>query len=97
MLESGVVEKKKPRAYKTQIQTLHVVAIKKGQYEVNAPEHATWGTVTCDSCHSEFLIGPPALYGVFGTENSYVKKLEAFLTAEHTRHQQHQNNYDLGA
>ena len=91
-------EKKKPATpYKEQIQTLHVVAIKKGQHEVNAPEHATWGKLTCASCSDEFLIGPPRLYGVFETENAYVKKLEAILAVEHTRHQQHQNNYDLGA
>jgi transcriptional regulator of met regulon len=92
-----MADKKKPTGYKTQIHTLHIVAVRKGQTEVNAPEHATWGTVKCNSYFHEFLIGPPALYGVFGAENAYVKKLEAILTREHKRRQQHQNNYDLGA
>ena len=83
--------------YKSQIQTLRVIAVKKGQSEVSAPEHATWGTVKCDWCPDEFLIGAPRLYGVFGTENEYVKKLEAILAAEHNRQQGHQNCYDLGA
>jgi hypothetical protein len=90
-----MAEKKKE--YKTEIQTLNVVAVKKGQTEVNAPEHVKWGVVTCDSCSTEFLIGPSALFGVFGTQNAYVKKLEEILAGEHARHQQHQNIYDLGA
>jgi transcription elongation factor Elf1 len=91
----GMVEKKKK--YKTEIQTLNVVAVKKDQTDVKAPDHDNWGTVTCDSCRAEFLIGPPTLFAVAGTANVYVKKLEEILAGEHTRHQQHQNSYDLGA
>src|ERR1039458_4496748 len=47
--------------YKNQIQSLHVVAVKKGQHEVNAPEHANWGTLKCDSCPDEFFFGPPRM------------------------------------
>jgi hypothetical protein len=53
--------------------------------------------VKCRACSGEFFIGPPRMFGVFGKENDYVQTLDAILSGEHKRNQQHQNSYDLGA
>jgi hypothetical protein len=85
------------KPYKNQIQSLHVVAVRKGQHEVNAPEHANWGSLKCDSCTDEFCYGPPRMFGVFEEQNQYLQRLRELLVGEHKRQQQHQDNYDLGA
>jgi hypothetical protein len=92
-----MAEKKKPAGYKKEIQSLHVVAVKKGQHNVNAPEHATWGTLKCASCPDEFLIGPPRIFGVFEETNQYVKRLREILTVDHKQGKQHRDDHDLGA
>jgi hypothetical protein len=92
-----MAEKKKPMGYKEQARSLHVVAIKKGQHEVNAPEQATWGMLKCAACEDEFLIGPPRMFGVFSDENQYVQQLHETLAGDHKRQHSHKNNYDFGA
>ena len=86
-----------PEGYHVQIQSLDVIAVRKGQHEVNAPQHATWGTVKCDSCPDEFLIGPPRMYGGSEKEDEYVQRLEKILAGEHRSGQRHQNSYELGS
>jgi hypothetical protein len=44
--------------YKQHFSGLNPVAIKVGQIEIKAPEHETWGTITCGQCGEQFLIGP---------------------------------------
>jgi hypothetical protein len=85
------------KLYKNQIQSQHVVAIKKNQHQVNAPDHETWGTVKCKSCSDEFLIGPPRLHNASGQTGDYVERLIKLLANEHSHEQQHPNSYDLGA
>lgn len=90
-------DESKPHEYKEQTHILNVVAIKKGQTEINAPGHDTWGTVKCGSCSDEFLIGPSQIYGASGKATAYANRLEVILAREHQQQQPHQNNYDLGA
>jgi hypothetical protein len=82
--------------YTEQFSGLNPVAIKKGQSEINAPEYETWGTVTCDECSDEFLIGPNRVYADHSQEGRYVNKLTVILADEHGRGASHQNSYDLG-
>ena len=49
--------------YKSQVNTLSPVAIRLGQSQVHAPDHNTWGVVTCDTCKIEFAIGPNRIHG----------------------------------
>jgi hypothetical protein len=84
---------KDPRA-KEQFHSLNPVAIRAGQKEVNAPEHETWGIVTCDQCGEKFHIGPHRIYPEQADE--YVKRFEEMLADEHRRGNAHKNSYDLG-
>lgn len=70
------------------------VAIKMGQNEVHAPDHETWGTVTCD-CGDQFLIGPSRIYGARITAEQAAKRLESVLEADHKAKRKHQNSYEL--
>src|SRR5579864_6130449 len=84
--------------YKSDFQSLNPVAIKAGQSEVRAPDHADWGTVTCDQCKQKFRIGPNRIYGTYGnkTAQDYAESLEQILAWEHEQGRPHQNAYDLG-
>lgn len=82
-------------AYKNQIDPISPVAIKKGQSEVNAPAHETWGTVTCEECGDQFLIGPNRIFGSRITAEQASKRLEELLDADHTAKEKHQNSYVL--
>jgi hypothetical protein len=84
------------KLYKEQLQTINPVAVKLNQREVNAPEHADWGTVTCDRCNEKFSIGHHRMYPQEGQENRYVKAFEEILADEHRQGIPHKNGYDLG-
>ncbi|HEV3040559.1 MAG TPA: hypothetical protein VHA33_22540 [Candidatus Angelobacter sp.] len=92
------VSQKTPTGYKTTMDSFNPVAIRLLQHEVHAPDHTNWGTVTCDSCFEQFAFGPNRIYGVRGikTADDYAKILEAILSNDHKRGQDHQNAYDLG-
>jgi hypothetical protein len=91
-------KEKKTARYEREVQSpLDVVAIRKGQTEVNAPEHVTWRTLRCDACADEFLIGPPKMFAVFEKEDQYLQRLQETLRGEHKRGHQHQNSYELGS
>jgi len=92
-----VAEKQIPTGYENKVQSLHVVAIRKGQHNVSAPEHTTWGTVRCASCSDDFLVGPPRMFGVFEETSQYVQRLREVLVGDHKQGRQHRDNYDLGA
>lgn len=84
------------RTYQTQITSLGVVAIREGQREVNAPEHDTWGTVTCDVCGAKFLVGPHRIYGFRGQKEDFCRQLKDILLEDHKMDRPHQNAYELG-
>ena len=58
------------------------VAVKLRQPFVNAPEHETWGTVTCDECDEQFGIGYNRVYGNRIEEARYVAYFEKLLAEE---------------
>lgn len=78
-----------------QIDPLCPVAIKMGQSEVHAPAHETWGTVTCDECDEQFLIGPNRIFGSRITAEEAAKRLEEVFVVEHKAKEKHQNSYVL--
>lgn len=81
--------------YKGEIRSLSPVAVRTHQREVSAPDHDTWGTVTCDGCKAEFFIGPNRIYGSRTTQAECVKQLEGILAQEHAMNHDHQNIYEL--
>lgn len=81
--------------YKSQIAPLCPVAVKLGQHEVHAPEHADWGVVSCDSCKDKFAIGPHRLYGARMEAEDAARQLEALLAADHKANREHANSYEL--
>ncbi len=81
--------------YKTSIAPLCPVAIKLNQSEVHAPDHLTWGIVTCDVCKEKFAIGPNRIFGSQGTPEDYVKELDKLLKADHVHARPHANSYEL--
>ena len=102
LLNSGIaVENTKdgvrwlPTTYKTSIRPLGPVAIKLNQREVHAPDHATWGVVSCDQCKDKFGIGPHRIYGSRTTEQECVKELEELLNLDHEHRRPHPNSYEL--
>jgi len=84
-----------PVAYKASIRPLGPVAIKLNQREVHAPEHDTWGVVSCDLCKDKFAIGPNRIFGSRTTVQECVKELEELLKADHEHDRPHQNSYEL--
>ena len=76
---------------------MHVVAIRQGQHNENAPHQETWGILKCASCPSEFSLGPPRMFGVFEEPEQYARRLKEILAGEHEQGQQHRDKYDLGA
>ena len=85
-----------PKGYKKRPRTLHVLAIRQGQHNENAPFHDTWGVLKSASCPAEFSFGPPLMFGVFEEPDQYVQRLKAILAGEHGQDQQHRDRYDLG-
>ena len=81
--------------YKSKITPLSPVAIRVGQSEVYAPEHHTWGIVTCDICDSQFAIGPNRMWDEDHKEHCFVDRLEANLKQDHSTGQVHLNSYEL--
>jgi cysteinyl-tRNA synthetase len=83
------------KAYKTSIRPLSPVAIKLNQWEVHAPDHATWGVVSCDGCKDRFALGPNRIYGS-QAEEQCVRQLEDILRTDHQHGRPHANSYELG-
>jgi len=83
------------KEYKTSIHPLSPVAIKLNQWEVHAPDHATWGVVSCDSCKDRFALGPNRIYGSRTAEQDCVKQLEDLLKTDHQLGRPHTNSYEL--
>jgi hypothetical protein len=77
--------------------TAHVTATRKDQEEIISPAREMWGTLRCDKCGAEFLIGPSRIYGALELATVYVQRLEKILAEEHEQSADHQNIYDLGA
>jgi hypothetical protein len=81
--------------YKTKLNPLGPVAIKLNQWEVHAPQHGTWGIVSCDGCKERFALGPNLIYGTHTTPDEAVKELEDLLKADHQNDRPHANSYEL--
>jgi cysteinyl-tRNA synthetase len=81
--------------YKTSLHSLCPVAIKLNQTDVNAPDHDTWGVVSCDNCKDKFALGPNRIYPSRTTEEECVKELEDLLKADHMHGRPHANSYEL--
>ena len=82
-------------AYKSELHSLSPVAVKRGQTEVHAPDHDTWGLVKCDLCEDAFLLGPNRIHGARITEQTALKQLESLLAQDHNRGHAHRNAYEL--
>jgi cysteinyl-tRNA synthetase len=80
--------------YKTSLHSLDPVAIKLNQLEVHAPDHDTWGIVSCDDCKDKFGVGPNRIYRS-GSEQKAVRELEELLKQDHLNNRPHQNSYEL--
>jgi cysteinyl-tRNA synthetase len=85
----------KRKSYKTSIRPLSPVAIKLNQWEVHAPDHETWGVVTCDICKQKFALGPNRIYGSTTTKERSVKELEDLLKKDHQQGRLHPDSYEL--
>jgi cysteinyl-tRNA synthetase len=81
--------------YMTRVSPLCPVAIKFDQSEVHAPDHDTWGTVSCENCEAKFAIGPNRTFGSRSTPEVCAKQLEELLSADHRLGQPHKNSYEL--
>ena len=85
----------KRKSYNTSIRPLCPVAIRLNQWEVHAPDHDTWGVVSCDSCKDKFALGPNRIHGSHTTPEDAVKELEDLLKADHQHGRPHSNSYEL--
>ena len=83
------------KAYKSELNTMSPVAIKLAQKDTHAPEHDTWGVVTCDACGDRFAVGPHRMYGSQTTEQQFVEQLETILASEHRAGRKHLPSYEL--
>lgn len=83
------------KTYRTSIRSLSPVAIKLNQWEVHAPDHDTWGVVSCDRCKDKFAVGPSRIYGSRTTEQECVAELESLLKGDHEHNRPHANSYEL--
>jgi cysteinyl-tRNA synthetase len=83
------------KTYKTRLTPLCPVAIKLNQWEVHAPDHSTWGVISCDSCKDKFALGPNRIYGGQASEQKCVKQLEDRLRTDHRDGRPHENSYEL--
>ncbi len=81
--------------YKSALHTMSPVAIKQNQKDMHAPEHDTWGVVTCDACNDQFAVGPHRIYGSRTTEHECVKQLETLLASDHKAKREHLCGYEL--
>jgi cysteinyl-tRNA synthetase len=85
----------KRKSYETSIRPFCPVAIKLNQWEVHAPDHDTWGVVSCDNCKDKFALGPNRIYGSRTTEQQCVRELEDLLKEDHQLGRPHANSYEL--
>jgi len=82
-------------AYKSKLRPLCPVAIKVEQNEIHAPDHDTFGIVSCDSCGDEFHIGPHRFHGSRTTPQETAKQLQTLLAEDHRTGRPHSNAYEL--
>jgi cysteinyl-tRNA synthetase len=81
--------------YKRALSTLRPVAIKLNQLEVHAPDHDTWGIVSCDGCKDRFALGPNRIFGSRTSDKDCVKELEDLLKTDHRHGRPHADSYEL--
>jgi cysteinyl-tRNA synthetase len=81
--------------YMSKLTPLNPVAIRLNQKEVHAPDHETWGIVTCEDCGEKFALGPNRIYGSTTTEQECVNELVGLLKQDHLHNRPHPNSYEL--
>jgi cysteinyl-tRNA synthetase len=81
--------------YKTSISPISPVAIKLNQREVHAPNHLTWGMVSCSGCKDAFAFGPNRIYGTQRSKEDLEMELRRLLEADHKSGRPHPNSYEL--
>ena len=89
------VQWRRKAGYERKLTSLCPVAIKLDQSEVHAPDHLTWGIISCDGCKERFAVGPNRIYGSRTTEQQCVAQLEKLLKKDHLNDRPHQNSYEL--
>jgi hypothetical protein len=87
---------KDAKGYEKQLHSLGPVAIRLEQRRVNAPGHADWGHVTCESCGDTFALGYNRVFGDRAAEQKCVAMFERILADEHRRGHLHRDAYQLG-
>lgn len=83
------------KGYERQLRSLDPAAIRVGQRRVNAPGHADWGHVTCESCGDTFALGYNRLFGDRAAEAKCVAMFEGIVAEEHKQGRLHQDAYEL--
>ena len=81
--------------YKTSIDPISPVAIKLNQREVHAPNHLTWGLVSCSGCKDTFAFGPNRIYGTQRSKEDLETELRTLLEADHKSGRPHPDSYEL--
>jgi cysteinyl-tRNA synthetase len=81
--------------YKTSINPISPVAIKLNQREVHAPNHLTWGLVSCSGCKDTFAFGPNRIYGTQKSKEDLEMEVRRLLEADHKGGRPHPNSYEL--
>lgn len=83
------------RGYERHLHSLGPVAIRLEQRSVNAPGHADWGHVACQSCGDTFALGYNRIFGDKTAETKCVAMFEGILAEEHKQGRLHQDAYEL--
>ncbi len=81
--------------YRSEVNSIHPVAIKLGQKNVNAPDHYGSLVVPCDACKDEFALNPNRMHGWTKPMEECVVGLRASLAQDHQAQRQHQDSYEF--
>lgn len=82
-------------AYKAELNAIGPIAVRIGQLNLRAPQHSTWGVVSCDVCQAQFAIGPNRHYGSRVPEADCIEELKRFLATDHQYSHPHRDGYEL--
>jgi hypothetical protein len=74
---------------------MKAVAIKKGQAHEKAPDLQEMGTLRCDGCGEEFLIGHDPTFVDKWLAEKQAHWLEKVLAEEHERERKHADRIEL--
>ena len=74
---------------------MKAVAIKKGQNREKAPDFQEMGTLRCDGCGEEFVIGHDPIFADKRVAEKQAGWLEKVLAEEHERDKKHPDRIEL--